>query len=373
MTDQADTTTFMSHPKQSLIKIHSRGSINSSRALCADDWVFVKDKEEILATLDQNGCLDGVPFMPEMLEFCGRRMQVYKRAHKTCDYVTDTGMRALSNAAHLHGARCSGTSHGGCDARCLLYWKKAWLRPTPENIESAKAFAAEDELGPTALPENICESTLHAVCSNGKSGADLRYSCQATLVPKFTTKLPWWNVRQYMWDLESRNVATFGEMLPSMIFRVYDNLINLGIGLGRPLRWVYDRFQAMRGGRPYPTIVGTIKQGDVTPSLVLGLKVGERVRVKSHSEILSTLDTTGRNRGMIFSAEMIPYCGNEYQVLGTVRRLVDEKTGKLIELKTACVILDGVICRARYLKDLLFCPRATFPYWREIWLDRVDD
>ena len=157
-----------------------------------------------------------------------------------------------------------------------------------------------------------------------------------------------------------------------MIFRAYDNLINLGIGLGRPLRWLYNRFQTLRGGQPYPAIIGGIKQGGRTPSVALSLQPGERVRVKSHAEILSTLDSTGRNRGMIFSAEMVAYCENEYQVLGTVQRLVDEKTGRLIELKNPCVILDGVICNARYLKNLLFCPRATFPYWREIWLERLD-
>ena len=50
--------------------------------LKAGDWVEVRAKEEILATLDGNGELEKMPFMPEMLAFCGRRFQVYKRAHK---------------------------------------------------------------------------------------------------------------------------------------------------------------------------------------------------------------------------------------------------------------------------------------------------
>ena len=34
--------------------------------------VEVRSPEEILATLDENGELDGLPFMPEMLAWCGR-------------------------------------------------------------------------------------------------------------------------------------------------------------------------------------------------------------------------------------------------------------------------------------------------------------
>ena len=41
----------------------------------------IRSKDEILNTLDRDGCLDGMPFMPEMFAFCGKRFQVYKRAH----------------------------------------------------------------------------------------------------------------------------------------------------------------------------------------------------------------------------------------------------------------------------------------------------
>ena len=53
----------------------------------AENWVEVRSKEEILRTLDKNGRLEGMPFMPQMFEHCGKRLQVYKRAHKTCDTV----------------------------------------------------------------------------------------------------------------------------------------------------------------------------------------------------------------------------------------------------------------------------------------------
>ena len=53
-------------------------------------WVEVRSAE-ILATVDENGCLDGLPFMPEMLNFCGRRYRVLKRATKVIDMVRMTG------------------------------------------------------------------------------------------------------------------------------------------------------------------------------------------------------------------------------------------------------------------------------------------
>jgi hypothetical protein len=39
----------------------------------AGEWVEVRSREEILATLGKNGCLENLPFMPEMFAFCGQR------------------------------------------------------------------------------------------------------------------------------------------------------------------------------------------------------------------------------------------------------------------------------------------------------------
>src|SRR5260370_40632643 len=96
--------------------------------LKAGDWVEVRSPEQILATLDENGCLENLSFMPEMFAFCGQRLRVYKRAHKTCDTVNDYKCRRMKDAVHLEGVRCDGQSHRGCEASCLIYWKTAWLR-----------------------------------------------------------------------------------------------------------------------------------------------------------------------------------------------------------------------------------------------------
>ena len=61
--------------------------VTSMSKLQAGDWVEVRSKEEILRTLDKQGRLDGLPFMPQMFQYCGKRFRVFKRAHKTCDTI----------------------------------------------------------------------------------------------------------------------------------------------------------------------------------------------------------------------------------------------------------------------------------------------
>ena len=63
----------------------------------------VRSKEEILRTLD-GGALDGLPFMPQMFDYCGQRFRVFRRAHKTCDTVNKTGGRRMEATVHLEGS-----------------------------------------------------------------------------------------------------------------------------------------------------------------------------------------------------------------------------------------------------------------------------
>jgi hypothetical protein len=91
--------------------------------------------------------------------------------------------------------------------------------------------------------------------------------------------------------------------------------------------------------------------------------------VKSHEEILATLDKKGKNRGMTFDSEMVKYCGARLRVRQRVERIVDEPTGRMMVLPNDCIILEGATCTGEYHS---FCPRAIYPYWREIWLRRAD-
>jgi hypothetical protein len=65
---------------------------------------------------------------------------------------------------------------------------------------------------------------------------------------------------------------------------------------------------------------------------------------------------------------MLKYCGRQARVLGRVERIIDEPTGRMMELKNPCIVLEDVVCIGDFHR---LCPRGTYPYWREIWLERV--
>src|SRR5262245_64133737 len=97
------------------------------------DLVEVKSPAEILATLDERGALEDLPFMSEMAALCGRRFRVERRAERVCDTVAYTGTRTPPRSVFLEDVRedvrCDGSAHGGCQAECRPVWKEEWLRP----------------------------------------------------------------------------------------------------------------------------------------------------------------------------------------------------------------------------------------------------
>ena len=101
---------------------------NGSLGLRAGDWVVVRSRAEILATLDKKGALDRMPFMPEMLQYAGQKLQVSARAHKTCDPINGLESRALPDTVHIGDLRCDGSAHADCQAGCLFFFKEAWLK-----------------------------------------------------------------------------------------------------------------------------------------------------------------------------------------------------------------------------------------------------
>jgi len=348
--------------------------MKNSIKLRVGEWVEILSKEEILRTLDRNGQLDGLPFMPEMFAFSGRKFRVYKRAHKTCDTVNDFKGRRMKDAVHLEGVRCDGQSHGECDAECLIFWKTVWLRKIGDNV--APTGANSFTLGVCSADNNaaLCCCEADILSNTRRAGTEdrdgPRYICQATQLPAATESLPWWEPGQYFEDFTSGNV-NLGRMARGFFYMFYRHcLINAGIGIGAPLRWLYDKAQSLWGGVPYPRRIGKLPVGGSTPAARLDLQPGEWVRVKSYETILATCDQSMKNRGMNFDAELVPYCGKTFRVLKRVNKIVDEKTGKIRELKTPAVILDSVICQAQYSECRLFCPRSLYPFWREIWLER---
>jgi hypothetical protein len=314
--------------------------------------VEVRSKAEILSTLDREGTHGALPFMPEMFQYCGRRFQVHGRADKTCDTVNRTGGRQMRDTVHLQGLRCDGAAHGGCEAGCLLFWREAWLKRVDD--QSAP---------PAARPGGCTEDDVNRAVWVDRDNEV--YRCQATQLPVFTQPLKWYDVRQYWRDLTT-NGLSFTRLVRVFSFTSYRALVDTGVGY-RALIWLYNQVVPRFGGTRYPLSKGPCEK---TPTALLDLKPGELVRIKTHEEILSTLDHDGFNRGLWFDCEMVKYCGQAYPVSRRVKQILNEKTGKMMRFSNPCIVLEDVHCRAETTKYRLFCPRSNLIYWREIWLER---
>mgnify|MGYP000969651826 FL=1 len=320
------------------------------------EWVVVRSCEEILSTLDERGRFQELPFQPEMLAFCGQRLRVAKVAHKTCDNIKKTGGRKMVSAVHLEGARCDGAAHGGCMADCVFFWKEAWVkRPEdPDGGPLANRLIDVQRLGQCAVE------------GGDLAQSDPKYVCQTTALYEATSLLPWWDVRQYVRDVTSGN-HSLPNMLRILALAWYRAVLRLGVGH----RFFVGLYKSLVG-KTFPSGTGTIPVGSPTPNEVLNLRPGEWVEVKSQDEILGTINADGFNRGMRYDMEMSKYAGNRYRVQMRVDRLINEQTGKMMEMKSPCIQLENVYCRAECTSMRLGCPRASNTYWREIWLRRVD-
>lgn len=322
--------------------------MGSDRALKAGDVVEVRSAAEILASLDERGALGALPFMPEMVALSGRRFVFDKRADKICDTIGSSGSRRLRDTVLLKDLRCDGSGHDGCQAECRIFWRSEWLRrvePGPPPVSQAVVSDATTALAGLAAA-NAKETSVVE-----RRPVD-RYRCQATELLVASERLVLWDPRIYLRELASGNVP-----------------------LGRLVR-VMARAVAQIALRAFRLASQVAVSGATGKSLAeppRGLRAGERVRVKTRREIAMTLNTSGRNRGLLFDREMLQFCGKTFQVGRRVQQFIDDRTGQMIRPQTHCFTLEGVVCSGDHHISRLFCPRAIYPYWRESWLTRDPD
>ncbi|MEJ1963984.1 MAG: hypothetical protein WDO56_21560 [Gammaproteobacteria bacterium] len=226
------------------------------------DLVEVKSAAEILATLDERGAYEGLPFMLEMVAYAGQRLVVDVRADKICDTVKLTGSRTLPDSVLLGDLRCNGTGHGGCQAECRLYFKSVWLkRVRPEEPPPAPSDAA----AVAALTERVSRQITQMVEIDGKR--EECWSCQATRLFDATTRVSTFNPVPYMREYTNGNVP-------------------LGRFVRVAARAVVEEPMRKFGLTPKVFLKGKgTKSGGEPP---LNLQPGELVQVKSAEEIAAT-------------------------------------------------------------------------------------
>ena len=322
------------------------------------DMVEVKSLPDILVTLDDNGMCEEMPFMPEMQQHCGKRFRVFKEVTKACDTIDKTGFRRLVRTFLLDGLRCDGGFHGGCQAGCLVFWKEQWLNPVAANAKGAELIRTDSLIAKDGKPNRIPAgpephrkliewSRRPSLSSDGEEA----FVCQITQLKRASFPIAWWDIRHYVRDVTSGNRR-----------------------LGEVVRWVFislfNTAQTWRGGVVFPHIDhGSLKN---TPTANLHLQLGDLVRVRREQDIVNTLDANNKNRGMWFDVGMLHFSGGTFRVAGRAERIIDEKSGKMLRMRpdSPLILLEGVICHADYQK---FCPRSEYLFWREAWLERVEE
>jgi hypothetical protein len=271
---------------------------------------------------------------------------VERRAERVCDTIHYTGSRRPLHTVYLADLRCDGSAHGGCQAECRFFWKEDWLRKvTPESKAGGPAAPSDVE----ALVARTARGVKRTREVEGR--AEERWRCQATELPTATEHIKLWDPRGYLREISTGNV-------------------DLGHFLRVTARAIVQEPMRKLGLIPEVHLPGTRTKPATDPPL--GLQPGDLVRVKSKEEIAATLNPQGRSKGLWFDREMMPYCGGTYRVRRRVSHFINDQDGKMIELKSDCVTLEGVVCSGDLSLRRWFCGRAIFPYWRESWLRRVD-
>lgn len=296
------------------------------------DWVEVRSADEILATLDANQALEALPFMPEMLPFCGRIFQVQIWADRTCVRALPPGavepIRALKNCVVLEGLRCDGASHGGCQLGCMFFWKERWLK----------------QVGGSGSGEQPSPRLTGAHLLACRENEPATYFCQGTELGQATGIAPSrWNPLEYLLLLR-RGTFSFLELVRMLHVAGSRKILNL-----------------FRSPRPVWSDGPSQWEED------LELQPGDWVEVKHMKEIVRTLDLNQCNKGLAFSNDMFSFCGKRFRVASRIQTILSERTGKVRTL-TNTVALTGTHCR-KYLG----CARQMPLLWREAWLKRVTD
>ncbi len=183
------TSSSVDSSKTTAVDLKSRifPDLEPAIALKPGELVEVRSAAEVMSSLDGNGKLDGLPFMPEMLAFCGRRLRVSKRADNTCALGQP---RRIEDTVHLAQLRCDGSAHRGCEAGCLFLWKEAWLRRVADGADEPRPTLA-------AVPAAGTADVAYRMLSDLARKPNNTLMCQSTELASATCPAPIGNSSKY--------------------------------------------------------------------------------------------------------------------------------------------------------------------------------
>lgn len=104
-------------------------------SLQAGDWVRVRSRGEIEATLDRWKELKGCAFLEYMWPYCGTTQQVLQPMERFLD-ERDYKVKKVKGIVLLKDVICHGTPvFGRCDRCCHLFWRVEWLERIEKTVD----------------------------------------------------------------------------------------------------------------------------------------------------------------------------------------------------------------------------------------------
>jgi hypothetical protein len=292
-------------------------------------FVRIKNEKEIFDSLDNNSSFEKLPFMPEMLEFCGSIFQIQSVVNKTCyeHNGLQFGEFPQNNVVTLKNVRCNGAHHADCQRGCLIFWKTEWLELVEDNADCIKISTEE-------YKTNLKIKSSPYI-----------YFCQMTESKNFLMPINKnRKVVSALKDFVVKNVSLFG-LFRNVLLPVYLKL------KGSFFFILY-------------------KQPEKVSDQSLNLKSSDIIKVKTLREIIKTLDSKGKNRGLSFNENMMKYCGKKFSVKDRIEKIILGSSGEIMDLKNT-VLLKEVEPECYHVFGN--CPKRELTYWREIWLEKVTE
>ena len=298
---------------------------------------------------------------PRCCVWCGRRLRVDKLALKLCDTIDWTGMYRMRRRGALGrvALRRAGARRLPGRLQHLLEGGLAQAGPGRRTRTRARPRGR-------AGPAPVARCTLATLTAATRRPADPaapgeeRYACQATeLLRAAPERIPSWDVRQYVQDVRSGNAGALA------------TIRTVAVGT----------LQRVPGRQPAPAAPAAADPG--RPQVSRSSRAASRRRRSTRSACspASGFGSSARRRSSRRSTSTTPTaaCRSTGRCCPTAGRRPGCCAGSsgsstrrpagCCSFKNPCIVLDDVTCTAAYHRQ---CPRGIYPYWREIWLERVE-
>jgi len=98
---------------------------------------------------------------------------------------------------------------------------------------------------------------------------------------------------------------------------------------------------------------------------------GNTVKIIAKDEIFKTLDSERKCDGLLFTDQMLAYCGSTFNILRVVNTIFNEHRQRSFKTKSTFYILENLICDGKVDNFPHKCDHSCFLLWHERWLEAV--